>query len=53
MGVASDLYVLGMARGAEAGAGRDGRGKGVVEDTGVGSDDGEGLSGEESGPRAF
>ena len=42
-----------MARGAEAGAGKDGRGKGVVEDTSVGSDDGEGLSGEGSGPRAF
>lgn len=53
VGVVSDLYGMGMVGGAEAGAGKDGKGKGVVEDTGVCSDVGVVLRGKGSGPSVF
>ena len=49
VGVVSDLYGMGMVGGAEAGAGKDGKGKGVVEDTGVCSDVGVVLRGKGNG----
>ena len=43
----------GMAGDAEVGVGNDGKGKRVVENTGVCSNDGVGLRGKISGPRVF
>lgn len=53
VGVVFYLYDMGMAKGAEAGAGKYGKGKGVVEVDGVCSNDGVGLRGKGSGPRVF
>ena len=53
VGVDADLHDLGMVRGIEVVAGKDGKGKVVVEEKCSFSDVGERLSGEGSKPKGY